>query len=151
MSKQDAYKQPVICIETGQTFDSLLEASRVLNVDPSSVRRAVYNGKLCAGYHWKKNGEPKIKGNRNPILCVETGEIFRTCQEAADAKFISKCSITGALMGRQKNRRRISLATGRTKYTQLNIKPRRQDMKQKLEGVVIRQATGTNKKTGENR
>ena len=86
MSKLDAYKQPVICIETGRTFASILEASRETNVDPLSIRRAINLGRLSAGFHWKKNGEPKRKGNRNPILCVETGEIFRTCQEAADAK-----------------------------------------------------------------
>jgi group I intron endonuclease len=52
--KNNPRAKQVKCIETGQIFDTVKEASQYFNVDNSSICK-VCNGKAktCGGYHWE--------------------------------------------------------------------------------------------------
>lgn len=45
--------RPVICVETGEYFSSLSEASRVKKLDRSSIATCCLNNNTCGGYHWR--------------------------------------------------------------------------------------------------
>ena len=43
----------VICIETGQTFYSAVQAAAHFGLSKCAVWNAIKNGKKCNGFHWK--------------------------------------------------------------------------------------------------
>ena len=43
----------VICIETGEIFETLLEASDKFNINSPNIIRAIKTGIKCGGYHWE--------------------------------------------------------------------------------------------------
>lgn len=45
--------KPVIAVEDGKTYPSISEAARDFGAAPSGIRRAIANGSLCKGCHWK--------------------------------------------------------------------------------------------------
>lgn len=119
-TKKTRHMIPVICVETGKVYASSHEAARAMNLPQCSVS-AVANGrqKHCHGYTFKKVEElPETttitrhsavtinaKGkytNRNckPVLCVETGEIYASCKEAADAVGVTPSNISWTITGR---------------------------------------------------
>ena len=49
----DSSSKKVLCIETGEIFDSASAASRYLNHSTSSVECAIRRGYKSGGYHWK--------------------------------------------------------------------------------------------------
>ncbi len=50
--------KPVLCIETGQTFPSILVAAKSLNTYSSNIHVALNNpNRTCSGYHWKRSEE----------------------------------------------------------------------------------------------
>lgn len=50
----EAQWKKVICIETGQVFDSIKEAGEVLNVNKDSISKCCRGvGKTAGGYHWE--------------------------------------------------------------------------------------------------
>ena len=84
----DKIKQEVVCVETGEIFNSITDAAKFVNRNESNIRAVLYgrietcgkdeNGKR---YHWKyldetKNG--KLRKVKKPwkIRCLETGEVF---------------------------------------------------------------------------
>lgn len=82
---------PIRCVETGEVFPSLAAAGRAIGKHPYGINN-VLNGyqKTCGGYHWERLEKQKL------IKCVETGEVFRTLKEAAEAvkgdfSAIAKC------------------------------------------------------------
>lgn len=46
-------RKPVICVETGQMFESITAAARALSVNESSVYQAIRKGCRCRGYHFR--------------------------------------------------------------------------------------------------
>ena len=44
---------PVLCIETGEIFDSAAEASRYMNRARSAIAASIHLGHKCAGYTWR--------------------------------------------------------------------------------------------------
>lgn len=52
---RDTRKIPILCVETGQVFNSIMEAARKVKVDESCIR-SVVNGyrKTSGGYHWER-------------------------------------------------------------------------------------------------
>ena len=50
-TKRAARKRPVVCIETGQIFESVRAAQAFIGV--SSIRDSLVNGNATHGYHWK--------------------------------------------------------------------------------------------------
>lgn len=52
--KKDKYKKPVKCIETNQTYNSIKEAGRILNIDSRSIKKVCKCERITAGgYHWQ--------------------------------------------------------------------------------------------------
>lgn len=90
-------KRPVICIETGEVFESMSAASAAMGLEPGSVALwlAVQNGGMAAGFHWCYKDEPRSleealanEGPSGAVVCWETGEVFESVKEAAQAKGI---------------------------------------------------------------
>lgn len=44
----------VMCVETGQVFESLIKASEYIGIHRACICRAIKTGGMSAGYHWKR-------------------------------------------------------------------------------------------------
>lgn len=53
MKKYNPHRE-VVCVETGDTYDSVNAAAAAVNRCSSAISQAITNGTKCAGYHWKK-------------------------------------------------------------------------------------------------
>ena len=49
-----ARSKPVKCIETGEIFQSSLEAANCFNVSGTAIRQAIKNKGKCCKYHWEQ-------------------------------------------------------------------------------------------------
>ena len=137
---QKLIKKPIICIDTGEIFDSVKSAAVSVGVDPSAIS-AVLNGrgKTAGGYRWdylnpnnkvseeiskkmsKANSGRKqsaeqiekrtahFKGKKyenynsyKPVVCVETGEIFKSVKSAAESVGVRPSFLSDVLHGRKK-------------------------------------------------
>lgn len=98
MSAGKKNKRAVVCIETGQVFESIAAAAKWANIAGCTVS-SVVNGRTvgAGGYHWRfadadiKNDEidlTPLKAGKRPVRCVETGTIFLSTRAAA--KFIGR-------------------------------------------------------------
>lgn len=86
-------KIPVICVETGQYFNSITEAGQWCNILGTSIslylqgkgRYAGFHPKTKQRLHWCYPNEDleKIKNKIYNIVCIETGDRFETAEEAA--------------------------------------------------------------------
>ena len=45
--------KPVLCIETGESYNSMLEAERKTGLDHYYIKKSCENGKAYKGYHWR--------------------------------------------------------------------------------------------------
>ena len=45
--------KPVLCLETGEVFNSMSEAENKTGIDRHCIKRACDSGKVCKGYHWR--------------------------------------------------------------------------------------------------
>lgn len=76
----DRCRKHVVCIETGEEFDSIDKAAISLGVSSSYLRGLLCKGKPYEGLHFiKKKNDLRIK-------CLDTGEIFQS-RKHAEAKF----------------------------------------------------------------
>ena len=46
-------KRKIICVETGQVFESQADAARFIGVHPSAIVQAMKNNGTSKGFHWK--------------------------------------------------------------------------------------------------
>lgn len=51
--------RPIVCLETGETFDGNPAAARPLHVSPAAISQAVRDGSPVAGLHFYHGDEPK--------------------------------------------------------------------------------------------
>ncbi len=107
MSAGRKNKRAVVCIETGEVFESIAAAAKWANVAGCTVSGAV-NGRNegAGGYHWRfadaetPNTELEltpIKAGKRPVRCVETGEIFPSIRLAAKCMNLNCNTIIAAL------------------------------------------------------
>ena len=112
--------KPVICIETGEIFESLKMAAIKIGVSRASVTSAVRGKtKTCGGYHWdylsekdKKNQFNCYKKIRkhlidNPpnikkVICVETGKIFNSVKDVSIEIGLDQSLVSKVLNGHRK-------------------------------------------------
>lgn len=103
--------KPVMCIETGEVFDSIANASEMCGINYSSLINCCgKNGKAktAGSYHWKyvndKINELKMEPNQQlrPVMCVETGEVFESTRLASITMNIECTSITSCCRGKYK-------------------------------------------------
>ena len=97
-------KRPVICVETGEVFESMTAAARAKQVTVQDISRACKNpGRTAGGCHWRIADEPQSeisadrgKTTSRPVICVETGEIFESLNEVGRQYYISSRCIARA-------------------------------------------------------
>lgn len=105
MSASCKNKRAVICLETGQIFESIAAAAKWVGISRNSIADAIYGRtKSAGGYHWKfveKSSELEENFfHKRPVCCVETREIFESIKAAAKWAGVASCSITSVLRGR---------------------------------------------------
>ena len=111
MSEQavELFGKAVICLETQEVFESMVEASEKLGIKPQNISAALHGRqKTAGGYTWKYADESlnitenvQLQSvNRKRILCVETGEIFHSIVEAANKNGTTFKGISNVLHGR---------------------------------------------------
>lgn len=90
--KKPNYKsRPVICLETGERFESISLVSRMLGISKSNVFHAMKNGSAVHGIHFYYGDEPKPVDSffkpkrRRKVRCTETGNQFVSLSDAARA------------------------------------------------------------------
>lgn len=84
---------PVVCLETGQRYDSIGTAAKETGVQRNELRTAIKNGYLIHGYHFYREDCPKPSddffkpyyGRHDKIECVETRKCFDTLKAAAQS------------------------------------------------------------------
>lgn len=111
---------PILCVETGTIYATMRDAEKALGLSQGSVSKVIAGKyKSALGYTFKAivdtventtiarqsaitiNAKGKYT-NRNckPVLCIETGEIYASCKEAADAVGVTSSNISWAITGR---------------------------------------------------
>lgn len=45
--------KPVVCLDTGEVFDSISQAAMVIGKTPASISGAIRRGGKCAGFRWQ--------------------------------------------------------------------------------------------------
>ena len=76
--------RPVVCLDTGETFESAFQAGRAFGITPGGVRTSASTGVERGGLHFYYGDEPKPApeffrerhSKTRPIVCLETGETF---------------------------------------------------------------------------
>lgn len=106
-------KTKIICLETGVEFDSVIQASREMNICRSTIFsvlrgecitangytfRKIQNGEIL---HFERKKEPRGTGEK-AVICLDTGKVFdSTCQAERELN-ISKAQIIRVCKGKQK-------------------------------------------------
>lgn len=95
-------KKPVICVETGETFESVVSASKSAGTHVSCIADCCHGRQdTSCGFHWRFANETQEVWNERrstfllgmqstrgkSVMCVETGEVF--CSAHAAAKHIN--------------------------------------------------------------
>ena len=105
----DTVNNPIICIETGETYSCAKDAAIEFGVNLSSIRRATLNHSYtCQGLHFMKvsdllNGD-KVESDwahrcvKN-VMCVTTGKKYRSLSEASRDTGIDRKTIAHACKG----------------------------------------------------
>lgn len=97
-------KRRVVCIETGEIFESITAASEWAGKNVHEALRG--RNKTAGGYHWQYTDPPSEaesakKPYRQSVICLETGEIFESVRAAAKFAGISPCTVGDALHKRR--------------------------------------------------
>lgn len=92
----------IICVETGEKFDSIRAAARFAGVYNGNIKRTLdgHPDNTAGGYHWRYSesisSEVKPKEGR-PVECIETGEVYCSISFAARCKGSTCSNITRAI------------------------------------------------------
>ena len=78
---------PLVCVETGQRWECLNYCAKDIGVNPSSIRESLVNGYRCCGLHFRYEEDEDYIPRQGPykVRCVETGEIWNSVKECAEA------------------------------------------------------------------
>ena len=106
----EAHNKKVICIETGQIFNSMNEAGEYVGVSGNAISKCVRGEqRSCRGFHWKYYGcseeetKKKLREiNGKKVICIETGKIFNSLKEAGEHIGVHKSAISACVRGKQK-------------------------------------------------
>ena len=96
---------PVLCVETGIVYPSMVEAGRAVFVTANTISHALRNGHRAAGYVWKyadgRETPPLRKSSRKPrrnrTVVREDGVSYQSAKVAAKANNLAVATIYCAL------------------------------------------------------
>ena len=97
--------RPVVCLDTGETFESAFQAGRAFGIAAGAVRTSASTGVERNGLHFYFGDEPKPApeffrerhSKTRPIVCLETGEAFEGNPAAARPLHVSPAAISQAV------------------------------------------------------
>lgn len=97
--------RPVVCLDTGETFESAFQAGRAFGIAAGGVRTSASTGVERGGLHFYYGDEPKPApeffrerhSKIRPIVCLETGETFMGNSGAARPLHVSPAAISQAV------------------------------------------------------
>lgn len=97
--------RPVVCLDTGETFESAFQAGRAFGITPGGVHTSASTGVERGGLHFYYGDEPKPApeffrerhSKTHPIVCLETGETFMGNPAAARPLHVSPTAISQAV------------------------------------------------------
>lgn len=97
--------RPVVCLDTGEAFESAFQAGRAFGITPGGVRTSASTGVKRGGLHFYYGDEPKPApeffrerhSKTRPIVCLETGETFVGNPAAARPLHVSPAAISQAV------------------------------------------------------
>lgn len=97
--------RPVVCLDTGETFESAFQAGRAFGIAAGAVRTSASTGVERNGLHFYYGDEPKPgpeffrerHSKTRPIVCLETGETFDGNPAAARPLHVSPATISQAV------------------------------------------------------
>lgn len=99
-----AGRRQIVCYETGEVFESIVDAARAVDVKShGNIIKACKEKGVSAGFHWYYADEPRPDPSEfktpqmRPVLCVETGEVFDDIASAVQDKGVSPSGISQAL------------------------------------------------------
>lgn len=84
-SKKESKIKPIKCLETGNCYVSISEASRALGISNSSIQYSLRdpNNENKHKYHWiLLEGEERLKYLPNALYCVELDKIYDNIRQA---------------------------------------------------------------------
>ena len=90
--KPNKNSRPVICLETGERFESISLVSRMLGISKSNVFHAMKNGSAVHGILFYYGDELKPDDSffkpkrRRKVRCTETGVVYESIKDAAERK-----------------------------------------------------------------
>lgn len=91
-SKNNPASRKIRCVERDLVFDKMKDAADYFGYTYSTFCLALRSGNTFGGYTWEKidpvvnrsyKWKKKIVNNEKPIMCVETGEVFRAAKYLA--------------------------------------------------------------------
>jgi len=110
---------PVICLTTGEVFDSIISAGSTYNIHRSSISASCHTKINCSAGRHPINGERMIwmyysdylntteeqinkvlNSGYRKVICINTGEVFNSNAEAAIFYNINKSSISSCCTGK---------------------------------------------------
>lgn len=96
-----ARNHAVRCVETGQEFDTIAEASRVIGVSRTSIAKAA-KGEIrrAGGLHWKFIDGQSNEYTCKAVRCVELDKVYESVVEAARDIGVAVDNIYQAIHGR---------------------------------------------------
>lgn len=95
--------RPVICIETGETWECSTYCAKDIGVNLASLQESLYNGYRCLGKHYKYIDDDKyVSKNPHLVICVETGKIWKTVQECAEEIGVTPRTVWRYCSGKRK-------------------------------------------------
>ena len=92
------------CVETGKVFGSVSSAAKSLNINRSGISNALRGkSKTAGGFHWEyESTDRSARYGSRKIVCIETGTVYHSLQEASNLMNINRSSISNALRGKSK-------------------------------------------------
>ena len=84
VQKENPHKLQIICVETGDVFDSGKEAADAYNTATTNISRAARDSNATAcGYHWKYIGDAANIATTKQVRRVEDGLMYDSLSQAA--------------------------------------------------------------------